>query len=123
MYTQKNQLQKTTINVNTSYEGETIEQKINRIVNNKEPISDGAPLIYTDRSEGVLPEMDVRTDRFEIAVDAMDKVTKSHQAKRENRIGQKAMEGMTEEQKAEYVKDKPNVQYTPPKKAEGGETK
>ena len=26
------------------YEGETIEQKVNRIVNNNEPITDGAPL-------------------------------------------------------------------------------
>ena len=31
------------------YEGETIEQKVNRIVNNNEPITDGAPIIFTDR--------------------------------------------------------------------------
>ena len=73
----------TSLKVNTSYEGESIEQKVERIVNNKEPISDGAPLIYTERKEGVRPETDVRTDRFEIAVDAMDKVAKSKIAKRE----------------------------------------
>ena len=35
----------TTICVNKHYEGESIEAKIRRVVNNKEPISDGAPLI------------------------------------------------------------------------------
>lgn len=76
---------KTTLKRNTSYKGETIEQKIERIVNNKEPISDGAPLIYTERNDGVLPAYDIRTDRFEIAVDAMDKVSKTYKAKREER--------------------------------------
>lgn len=77
---------KTSIRCNESYEGETIEQKVNRIVNNKEPIKDGAPLIYTDRKDGVLAAYDVRTDRFEIATEAMDKVTKSKLAKREAKV-------------------------------------
>jgi hypothetical protein len=76
----------TSIVVNESYEGETIEQKVDRIVNNGEPISDGAPIIYTERKDGVRPEYDIRTDRFEIAVDAMDTVTKTALAKREARI-------------------------------------
>ena len=41
----------TDLNVNDSYEGETIEQKIERITTNKEPIKDGAPLIYTERKK------------------------------------------------------------------------
>lgn len=76
---------KTSLNVNEGYIGETIEKKIRRIINNKEPITDGAPLIYTERNEGVKPEFDIRTDRWEIAVDAMDKVDKTHKAKREER--------------------------------------
>lgn len=67
------------------YEAETIEEKINRIVNNKEPITDGAPIIYTERKQGVLPEYDIRTDRWEIAIEAMDKVHTDAIAKRENR--------------------------------------
>lgn len=63
--------------------GETIETKVRRITQNKEPIKDGAPILYTDRSEGVRADTDIRTDRFEIAVEAMDKVTQSHLAKRE----------------------------------------
>lgn len=84
MYKQ-NKLGKTTININASYEGETIEQKIRRIVSNNEAITDGAPLIYTDRKEGVQKAYDIRTDRWEVAVEAMDIVTKSGLAKREER--------------------------------------
>ena len=73
--------QKTTFNDNESYEGETIETKIMRIVENKEPIEDGAPLIYTERKDGVQPEYNVRTDKWEIALDAMDKVAKTNYAK------------------------------------------
>ena len=54
----------------TTYEGETIEAKVNRIVNNGEPITDGTPIIYTERKDGVLPEYDIRTDRWDIAIDA-----------------------------------------------------
>lgn len=71
--------------VRDTYEGESIETKVRRILNNKEPITDSAPLIYTERKDGVLPEYDIRTDRFEVAVDAMDIVDKSHKAKREER--------------------------------------
>lgn len=73
----------TTLNVNEGYEGESIEKKVKRIMNNKEPIKDGAPLIFTERKEGVKPGYDVRTDRFEVALDAMDKVAKAEAAKRE----------------------------------------
>lgn len=74
---------RTTINRNKSYKGETIEQKVHRIVNNREPITDGAPVIYTDRKDGVIPTYDIRTDNWELAVDQMDLVTKNHLAKRE----------------------------------------
>lgn len=71
--------------INTSVEGETIEQKVERIVNNKEPIKDGAPMLYIERKEGVRPSTNIRTDRFEIAVEAADKIAKSYKAKREER--------------------------------------
>ncbi len=66
-------------------EGETLEEKIERIVANKEPITDGAPEVFTERSEGVLSAYNIRTDRWEIACDAMNKVTGSIQAKREGK--------------------------------------
>ena len=82
MYTTKRPTT-TTIQQNDSFEGETIEQKVRRITQNQEPITDGAPIIYTERKDGVKPEYDVRTDRFELAVEAMDTVTQQKLAKRE----------------------------------------
>lgn len=76
----------TTINCNNSYQGETIEAKIRRIMSNKEPISDGSPLIYTERKEGVQPAYNIKTDRWEVALDAMDTVSKIHTARREERM-------------------------------------
>lgn len=81
-----NKFKKSKIGGVISYKGETIEGKVQRIMSNKEPIRDGAPLIYTDRSEGVLPAYDIRTDRFDVAVEAMDKVTRSKLAKREAKV-------------------------------------
>lgn len=72
----------TGFDVNESIEGESIEQKMERVIENNEPITDSAPIIYTEREHGVLPEYDIRTDRFEIAIDAMDKVSATHYAKR-----------------------------------------
>lgn len=92
----------TTLSVNKAYEGERIEQKINRIINNKEPIKDGAPIIYSERKDGVNPAYDIRTDRFELAVDAMDKIHKSHIAKREESI---AKRNQDKEKKNETTKD------------------
>lgn len=108
---QQNKPQKTTLKINKSYQGETIEQKVNRIVNNKEPIKDGAPLIYTDRKDGVLPEHDIRTDRFEIALDAMDKVTRSNLAKREFGIGERTFDTMNDEQQKKHLEKFPHSQH------------
>lgn len=73
---------KTTINVNNAYVGESIEAKIRRIKTNKEPIGDGAPLIYTEQSEGVIPEYDPRADKFEIMLEANEKAYEQHAADR-----------------------------------------
>lgn len=97
----KNKLPQTSLKINESYQGETIEMKVNRIVNNKEPITDGAPLIYQERKDGVQPEYDIRTDRFEIAVDAMTTVAKSHKARREHSIGERAKKNMEKEAKTQ----------------------
>lgn len=76
----------TGISRNESKEGETIEMKVRRIMVNKEPISDGVEPIYTERKEGVLPAYDIRTDRFDIAIEAMDVVSRTEIARRNERI-------------------------------------
>lgn len=75
--------QKTSLEINESYEGITIEEKIRKIVENNEPITDSSPIIYTNRDDGVLPAYDIRTDRWDVAIDAMDKVNKTNIARRD----------------------------------------
>lgn len=107
----KNKMQETSIKVNDGYVGESIEQKVNRILNNKEPITDGAPLIYTERKNGVQGDYDIRTDKWEVALDAMDKVTKTRLTKREFNIGERTYDTMTPEQQAEHVKKFPTSKF------------
>lgn len=92
MITKKIRNYKTDIVLNESVEGESIEVKVQRIVENNEPISDGAPIIFTDRRDGVLPAYDIRTDRFELAIDGMDYVAKSNLAKRAEYFAQMEQE-------------------------------
>ena len=57
-------------------EGETIEERVMKISDLKEPIKDGAPYIETEAQEGVIPMYDIRTDPFDMA---LDEVTQIHQ--------------------------------------------
>lgn len=71
----------------TNYEfqdGESIESKVQRITENNEPITDGAPIIYTNRDDGVLPAYNIRTDRWEVAQAAMEAVNQANLAKSKN---------------------------------------
>lgn len=71
----------------TNYEfqiGESIENKVRRITENNEPITDGAPIIYTNREDGVLPAYNIRTDRWEVAQAAMEAVNQANLAKSKN---------------------------------------
>lgn len=64
-------------------EGECLEREIEKAYANGTPINGFSPIIYTPRKDGVRPEFDVRTDRFEQAMEAMDKTTASYRAARE----------------------------------------
>lgn len=93
---------KTGLQVNTSTRGEWIEEKVRRIVNNDEPIKDGAEGTYTEREEGVRPEMDPRTDKWDLAIEATEKAQKNTLSKREQRIGERTYDTMTEDQQKEF---------------------
>lgn len=86
--------------------GETIEEKIERIISNKEPIRDGAPLIYTERKDGVNASYNPRTDRFEVAIEATSKIEKSYKAKRENNAKMTVEKGGLDDGKAEPIQGK-----------------
>lgn len=116
----KQQPTATTLKGIKSYTGETIEQKVRRMVNNKEPIKDTGPLNYTERKDGVRPEYNIRTDRMELALEAMDKASRSDLAKREQSLGERAYEGYKEEEKTAFHKKFPKSKIKPPEtKTEG----
>jgi hypothetical protein len=98
-------------------EGEPIELKIERVVSNKEPITDGAPAIYTERKEGVISAYNIRTDRFEVAAEAMDKVSGSIQAKRDAKG--KVGSPKAEEEKGKVVKLEKTDKVSEAKSTEG----
>ena len=45
------------------YEGESIETKCARVLQNNEPITDTAPIIYTAKEDGVLPANNIVTGK------------------------------------------------------------
>ena len=63
------------IRINNSYDAETIEQKINKAMRGNEPINDSVPIIYTNRKDGVQAGYNIRTDRFDVALEASDYIT------------------------------------------------
>ena len=68
-------------NEEKTFEGETIEERVRRITLTGEPIKDGAPIIYTEKADGVLPQYNVRTDKWDVAVEALDLLAKTEAAK------------------------------------------
>ena len=66
-------------NPDLTYEAEPREVKLRKIISGEASnMEDGVfPTIYTEKRDGVRPEYDRRTDRFEVAIDAMDKINQS----------------------------------------------
>lgn len=95
MYKQ-NTYRKSGFNVNTATQGEHLETKIERMISNKEKMKDGAPLLYTERSKGVIASTNIRTDRFEVAIDASEKIAKSYKARREEKAKMPKKDSETE---------------------------
>lgn len=64
---------------NLAYLAEPREVKLRKIINGEaNNMEDGVfPTIYTEKKDGVQPEFDIRTDRFEVAIDAIDKINQS----------------------------------------------
>ena len=66
-------------NPDLTYEAEPREVKLRKIISGESSnMEDGVfPTIYTEKKDGVRPEYDIRTDRFEVAIDAIDKINQS----------------------------------------------
>ena len=70
------------ISVFDVYPGVSIEQELRKALQSGEPLKATANIAYTERKDGVLPQYDIRTDRFELALIATDKANKSAAASR-----------------------------------------
>lgn len=75
---------------NNGYEGESIEEKVARITENNEPITDGVSIIYTKRKDGVQPQYDIRTDIWDLAQEKMSIVAES----KKNKIKENMSKGL-----------------------------
>lgn len=75
-----NKRRKGTLRVNNTYEAEPREDILRKVMAGEtQDIENGVfPIIYTEKSNGIMPEYDIRTDRFEVALDAMDKVSQAN---------------------------------------------
>lgn len=98
------------------FEGETIENKIERILNSKDGIEDGIDKLVTSRADGILPETNVRTDKWELAMEAKDAESKSYRAKRE----QAQKDGQPENEKNQPGGKTKTDQNNPEKPDAGG---
>ena len=67
------------------------------MVNNNEPIEETAPMIYTERKEGVKKEYDIRADRYEIAIAGMSAIERSQMARRQNANRPETKEEMSDQ--------------------------
>lgn len=77
MFEKKANYKKTQIEVTPKDKGESIEEMLRRLTANKEPIPQNVPPIYTPKADGIIPDYDIRADRFDVAIEARDKFAKS----------------------------------------------
>lgn len=70
------------ITVQNDRECVSIEEEMRKALASGEPIKGTAKITYNDRKDGVLPQHDIRQDRFELAMMATDRVHASQFAQR-----------------------------------------
>lgn len=89
---------KTQIRTNFCYEGESIEEKMRRVMATGEPIEAEANVIYQERNDGVDAGCDIRTDRFDIALEGANAMARTYIAARDNKTDlKKAVEEVNKE--------------------------
>lgn len=74
------------------YEAESIERKIEIAETSNIPIEAVSPILYTEEKDGVLAGTNIRTDKWDIALEAYDKINKTNIVKNEEPIKQKENE-------------------------------
>lgn len=69
-----------------AFEGESIEDKVRRTTESKAPIEAVSPMIYTERKDGVRADTNIRTDKWDVAQQAMDTIAQGTRQQREKRM-------------------------------------
>lgn len=81
---------KTLIRINEPFhEGRTIEKQIAIAMLTNEPVDQSSPITFTKRSDGVLPDYDIRADKWELAQRAMTAVADKIRLNRTQKIQEK----------------------------------
>lgn len=72
------------LKVNKSYVADDLVTKLRiRMENNKDMNAPGRPLLYSERKDGVIPEGDPRTCKWQLAQEAQDYIAKTKLARRD----------------------------------------
>ena len=77
----------TKFSINNSEGGESLEKELQRVKQEGGTIESTVPKIFTARGEGVVPDLNIRTDRWDVAVEAMNVVHRSQTAKKMDKFG------------------------------------
>lgn len=81
------------IKINKCYTAQTLYEKLREATETKIPLESTTPMIYTERKDGVMAGYDIRTDRWEIAQEQMQKAYKRDIAKRDAIAKESELEG------------------------------
>ena len=68
-----------------SFIGDSIEEKVRKVTADNTTIEAISPMIYTERKDGVLPEYNIRTDKWDIAQQAMNTIALGTREKRKEK--------------------------------------
>lgn len=80
------------LHINEAFKGKTLEAELKEYLEQGQGMDDVKRMhepIYTKRADGVIPEYNIRTNRWDIAQNAMDKVNESKKARAEARSNKK----------------------------------
>ena len=72
--------------------GESIEEKVRRTTETNAPIEAVSPMVYTERKDGVRPDTNIRTDKWDVAQQAMTSIADGVREKRKERMNAKTAE-------------------------------
>lgn len=70
--------------------GQSIESKVRAATTSGAPIEAISPMIYSERKEGVRKDCNIRTDKWDIAQQAMTSIADGIREKRKERIDKQA---------------------------------